>query len=58
MVTKFQVYRAACIFGLADGGLKPLQIKGMEGSIAEWFADQVPVEVAVRQALLAQVEAG
>jgi len=58
MVTKFAVYRAACIFDLSDAGLTPLQIKALESAIAGSFGDQLPVEDAVRLALSAQVEAG
>jgi hypothetical protein len=58
MVSKFLVYRAACIFELADAGLEPLEIKALEGVIAASFADELPVGEAVRKALSAQVEAG
>jgi hypothetical protein len=58
MVSRFLVYRAACIFGLADAGLQPQEIKALEEVIASCFADELPVEEAVRLALSARVEAG
>lgn len=58
MISKWVVYRAAWIFGCADAGMTPLQIKAMEETLAECFAEELPVEEAVRRTISVQAEAG
>lgn len=50
MVSKWTVYRAACIFALADAGYSVQAIKELEGFIADCFADGVTVEEVTMRA--------